>query len=367
LRWKGVSTIKKILQIPNAKGRYISAGCGYIIFIGMNNKVYMAGQIFGDNDKDVYDGHANIDENNVLYIWENINYYLNTYDNDTKLYSKYNNYKLLFDGYAKSISAGANHLAIIDKDDNVWIYGEDSFIDTIINTFGINNREGLIKLPNMKAKKISCGYEHMGIIDYDDNVILVGSNNHGQLGIDDENIVINKINGYKVKNINCGWDYTAFIDDNNNLYTFGYNGYVEGAFVGEYDIPSDGRLGLGETKYDICLPTIVPNIKAKDVNCGTNNTLIIDKMNRMYITGDYNVDIYTPCLLYDESDIKVRKCCSKDITISFIDDDYILYYNRKCSEVISQDDMIYEDVMIDWNVMSLSVGYCNKFIFYIKC
>ena len=125
-----------------------------------------------------------------------------------------------------------------------------------------NNRDITTKIPNMKAKSVSCGNNHTILIDFKDNVWVCGGNECGQLGRGHTKSrdIPNQIPNMKIKSVACGHQHTAIIDLQDNVWVFGGNGC--------------GQLGLGDTTNRYA-PIQIPNMRAKLVICGPYHTVII--------------------------------------------------------------------------------------------
>jgi hypothetical protein len=102
---------------------------------------------------------------------------------------------------------------------------------------------------------------------YYDNVLVIGENSRGQLGLYERTMIsiptllqsfsFGKI---KFKSISCGNGHTVMIDIDNNLWGIGFNKY--------------GQLGLNNI-VGVLIPKIIPNIKANSVSCGNEHTIIM--------------------------------------------------------------------------------------------
>ena len=107
-------------------------------------------------------------------------------------------------------------------------------------------------------------------------IIVVGSNQYGQLGLGDNlnryiQALIPKI---RIKLVRCGEFHTVLVDLNNDVWIFGANGY--------------GQLGLGHNQNSFIPTPLFLNgqrMKAKFVRCGGNNTMLIDLNNNMWGFG----------------------------------------------------------------------------------
>src|SRR4029079_10784385 len=105
---------------------------------------------------------------------------------------------------------------IIDLENNIWAMGNNSYGQLGLNN--INNRliPTIILFHDkpIKAKAISCGYNHTIIIDIENNVWAFGANYSGQLGLNDRNnrfiptIILFNDKPIKAKSIACGSGHT---------------------------------------------------------------------------------------------------------------------------------------------------------------
>jgi alpha-tubulin suppressor-like RCC1 family protein len=178
----------------------------------------------------------------------------------------------------KHVASGENHSAFIDLEDNVWTcgdnffgqlghgeihepqyWGEDEF------DYEDNPEYGSlipVKIPNLKAKVISCGDSHTVAIDFEGEVWGWGNNEAGQLGLlNSEEIRTPTRLGMKAKQVVAGYVLTALISPDDKLWIWGAN--------------PEGQLGLGDTQSRE-IPTLVPNLLVKQVALGVHHTLALD-------------------------------------------------------------------------------------------
>ncbi|SNW62042.1 Alpha-tubulin suppressor and related RCC1 domain-containing protein [Orpheovirus IHUMI-LCC2] len=350
---------KKGITIPNVRAKSIRAGHDYIVFIGLDNRVYII-----ENKEGKIEGWIRSPP------------------------------KLIFGGNAKQISSGPYHLGIIDSDRNVWMYGSNlygrlgfaplKYIDNVL--VGLYHTDIPIILPNIKAKQISCGGYHTGIIDIDGNIIVFGSNSNGQLGLgtlqENNPIVLQNTEGiqqelipqiyiiqdHTARYISCGSEHTAFIDLQDNLWTFGSNGgeYYNNSW-GSTRYPEeeddgvenqDGRLGLGDNievigrGANVIIPTQVIGVKAKLVSCGEDTTLVIDIENNILICGNYFSDdkFYLNPIFEDSTD--TNYIYTNEGYIIFIDGNYNLW-----TDFFDLDRFLYKDK----ETLSASVNHTYLF------
>ena len=251
----------------------------------------------------------------------------------------------------KSVNS-QNHTIILYDTGDVYSCGNNNYGQ--LGVGDTSNRYTLTKItsPSLKAKNIACGYDYTLILydngDNTNSIYACGNNNNGQLGLGNTSILnlnnltliplpepnINPINmvcssqftlilydngdnttsvyAYGVNtygqlglnntasysnitkiplpnpninpiNIACGSNHIIILYDDGNVYSCGNNAY--------------GQLGLNDTtdRYiltQITLPntTLYPNIKAINIACGVNHTIILydndDGTNSVYSCGD---------------------------------------------------------------------------------
>ena len=176
---------------------------------------------------------------------------------------------------AKQISSGGLSTAIIDLENNVWVFGANIFGQSFGAQRGLGdtqNRNVPTQIPNFKAKQVSCGAGSTALIDLENNIWMFGHNHDGQLGLGDnqDRHTPTQIPNLKAKQISHTGPYTGMIDLENNVWTWGVN--------------TVGQLGLGDNqKRDV--PTRVPNLKAREVSCGDSSSAIIDLNNNIWVYG----------------------------------------------------------------------------------
>lgn len=132
-------------------------------------------------------------------------------------------------------------------------------------------------LNNIKIKKISMGNNHIGIIDDNNQLCLLGYNNFGQLGIDSDDEINQFYHHNQFSNcsyIYCGYAFTCVISEN-KLYTFG---------AGE-----NGRLGNNSTDstYIPQLINFEEDIIPDKISGGSTFVNLLTKKGQIYTWGDY--------------------------------------------------------------------------------
>ena len=105
----------------------------------------------------------------------------------------------------------------------------------------------------------------------------MGNNSFGQLGLGDKQnrliptllLLPNNIGPKLVscrsvscRSVSCGFKYTMIIDTDDNIWVMGSNEY--------------GELGIGKSvSTPTLLPTLLPGIKGRLISCGSSHTVIL--------------------------------------------------------------------------------------------
>ena len=87
--------------------------------------------------------------------------------------------------------------------------------------------------------RVACGGHHLVLLTLQDEVWVAGKNDHGQLGVCDDEaeerqplpVLLEPCSGLKVERVACGYDHTVLVTREGALWTFGHN--------------ANGELGLG--------------------------------------------------------------------------------------------------------------------------
>ena len=140
---------------------------------------------------------------------------------------------------------------------------ENEFVISPNRMYGVQAHVGFI-----------CGGEnHCAFLSNVGQVFVTGSNQCGQLGMEDESIKIPKEvpNIPLIRAISCGAQSTICIDMDGNAWGFGGN--------------TLGQLGLGDTEI-IKLPTKIPNLPPiVQVECGIRHTLLRSEDSSLWSFG----------------------------------------------------------------------------------
>ena len=163
------------------------------------------------------------------------------------------------------VSCGNHHTACIDSNNDIWIFGSNYY-----GQLGLGKEDDFkttvpIKIPNHKAKFISCGSNNTAFIDLEDHVWMCGRNNgildqQGDMIGTPQRITRVYYEGqiididFRVKEVLCKNNITLFIDLEENLWVTG---------------------GNKNLNIDSKVPVMVPQIKASKVAAGNNHMAII--------------------------------------------------------------------------------------------
>lgn len=193
-------------------------------------------------------------------------------------------YEMLKNIRAKQISCGGINTGIIDINNNVWLYTIDISSEFDGSNLHIKEKSIISQIPNIKAKQICLSGDSYGFgafIDCDNRVWILGNIfTDGSIGIakkglrDNLGLSPTMLENIKAKQISCGYRHLLIIDMDNNIWSIGYNKY--------------GQLGLGDNR-DRSIPTQIPNIKAKQLATGmAHHSMIIDMDDNVWVWG-YNL------------------------------------------------------------------------------
>lgn len=243
--------------------------------------------------------------NHTMFIDFDGNLYAMGLDNKHQLglnieYNQYDNYtvsipeKVKNIPKAKYVSCGENHSVVIDIDNNVWCVGSNEK-----GQLGMGN-VAFVKnfklLPNLKAKFVECGPSHTFLIDVDDNLWCMGHNENGQLGTGD---TLKRTTPFRIPDIkpifiSSSSTATFVIDKNYDLHTCG--------------LSIHGNLGLGKDMIYVLSFELLP-IKAKSVSASINHTAIVDFDGNLFVMGNnfyselglhtHGFSVYDPTLVSD--------------------------------------------------------------------
>lgn len=143
-----------------------------------------------------------------------------------------------------------------------------------------NNNILYTYMSKLKIVQVSCGREFTMMLENTGNVLAMGDNFRGQLGINDTTAtvtspiyVVNNSGTNKLNNIiqiACGDDYTMFLEKSNNALGTGRN--------------FDGQLGIN-TNLDIKLPTYVLADNIIQIACGSSFSMFLKNTRNVLSCG----------------------------------------------------------------------------------
>jgi alpha-tubulin suppressor-like RCC1 family protein len=123
---------------------------------------------------------------------------------------------------------------------------------------------------NIVIKQVSCGEDHSGFISESGHLYMMGSNQHGKLGLGDRSLtysasphLVEALEAEPCCLLSCGGNHSAVITSSNELFTWG---------LGQF-----GALGTGSLET-IYLPVKIHD-NVSDVSCGTRHTAVISNLN----------------------------------------------------------------------------------------
>ena len=190
----------------------------------------------------------------------------------------------------KDIAAGYRYTIILTENGEIFECGR--IIQTVYNTFEKVDVENSVKF-----KGVKCGACHTLLIDIDDNLWSFGLNNHGQLGLGNNNEEYHPIKvkffsdkNIKMAQIGCGADHNLVLEkDNGNVYCWGDNKKFQ-CGTGSHDTKS---YNIPQTLVKLERKTIV------GIKCGRHHNVVKTNDDEWYLWG-YNE--YNQCLSYVLSD-----------------------------------------------------------------
>ena len=172
----------------------------------------------------------------------------------------------------------SEHSLILKNDGTLWGCGLNNH-----GQLGLgdnNNRNIFTQVTTNDVKSIYCGQYHTFILKNDGTLWGCGRNNEGQLDLGDntDRNTFTQIttNTDDIKEIYCCSYHTLILKNDGTLWGCGWNGY--------------GQLGLGDTTNRTTFTQIATNTdNIKEIYCGFNHTIILKKDGTLWSTG-YNGD-----------------------------------------------------------------------------
>lgn len=126
-------------------------------------------------------------------------------------------------------------------------------------------------------KQVSCGYHHSAILTISGLVYTMGSNIHGTLGTNHEEInysflpiLVEGLEG--VSKIESGAFHLCALTENGEVYSWGRG--------------MDGQLGIGTNKNSCTAQKVLIEDEVTELSCGTNHTLLVTNRGEVYAFGN---------------------------------------------------------------------------------
>ncbi|TWU72319.1 Regulator of chromosome condensation [Metarhizium rileyi] len=201
------------------------------------------------------------------------------------------------------IACGANHVLALDKSGQVWGWGSYEQNQLGRQPFGRYQQETLlprqVRVCTRPIKYIASGEYHSFAIDRNDNVWAWGLNSFGEAGYakeagGDEAILphpmkIRDLCGKGVTTMAGGTHHSGAVTSDGKVYMWGrLDGGQLGIDFSQSQLDDEHLVRRDEyNKPRICLrPTAVPKVgDVVHVACGTDHTIFIDKEGVGYATG----------------------------------------------------------------------------------
>lgn len=201
------------------------------------------------------------------------------------------------------IACGANHALALDKSGQIWGWGSYEQNQLGRQPFGRYQQETLlprqVRVCTRPIKYIASGEYHSFAVDRNDNVWAWGLNSFGEAGYakeagGDEAILphpmkIRDLCGKGVQTMAGGTHHSGAVTEDGKVYMWGrLDGGQLGIEFSQTQLDDESLVRRDEyNKPRICLrPTAVPEIgDVVHVACGTDHTLFISKEGVGYATG----------------------------------------------------------------------------------
>uniref|UniRef100_UPI00398F60B6 probable E3 ubiquitin-protein ligase HERC3 n=1 Tax=Pristiophorus japonicus TaxID=55135 RepID=UPI00398F60B6 len=168
------------------------------------------------------------------------------------------------------VACGNNHSLALCKDGQVFAWGQNSRGQLGVGKAGrsVPTPRGVTSLAGVPLAQIAAGGSHSFALSVSGAVFAWGSNDHGQLGLNDmENryhpTEVKLLDGKKMVYISCGGQHTATLTKDGLVFTFG---------AGRY-----GQLGHNTTTDEL-KPQLVEEFvgsKVTQIACGSYHTLVL--------------------------------------------------------------------------------------------
>lgn len=209
-----------------------------------------------------------------------------------------------------------NHSLFLTKNNTVMACGENTN-----GQLGMGNTDSLFTptlIPNLtNVKQVDCGLKHSLFLMDDGTVMACGYNAYGQLGMGNtEDLSVPTLipNLNNVKQINCGTYHSIFLLNDGTVKVCGYNYYGQ-----------LGRTGVA----NLTIPTLMDGVTNVKQVAGQYSTMCLLEDGTVKVcgmntygqlgNGDSGVNVFSPTLLSDLSDVS-KIACSRYHSIFLLND-----------------------------------------------
>lgn len=194
---------------------------------------------------------------------------------------------------------GTNHVLTLDNKGKVFTFGAGEQNQMGRRTVARHAHAALTPrefgLQRKKIVRIGCGDYNSFCVDKDGNVYAWGLNAFGQTGIDidqgDVNdtitvpTLVEKLKGYQVKEITGGAHHTVAVTEDGKVLVWGSIQSGQGGMDhDDIDQESLFRDTTGAPRY-LKNPVVIPDVTGESVSCGPDHCLLITQDNEVYSWG----------------------------------------------------------------------------------
>lgn len=179
-------------------------------------------------------------------------------------------------------------------------------------------------MKGIPIQQITIGIDHTVILGEDNNVFVFGDNAFGQLGLGHNECEYSPIRLMdKISQIACGNFHTVIVRDNRDVLVFGNNAF--------------GQLGLGNYDHQNKPIVLMQGILIREIACGGRHTVILKENNDVLVFGynghgqlglGHNVRKNKPVLLMNDRFIRQIACGGDHTMILTEDNDVFVFGNN---------------------------------------
>lgn len=223
--------------------KFVDAKVGYMTILALDSE----GRIWtaGSNE------YGNLGRSENFGLYGSSNNYVKTFkcittEENNRLYNK----------KIKKIASGHYHSLVIDENNNVWTWGNGSYNlllnSTNSNSYNATNITDKLAKQGIKAVDIYAGGYVSMIIDEDNKIWTWGDNSSyltGHMSYEEGKIkCINESTNLNIKDLSVGRDHALAIDNNNDIWTWGEGDNAKNGFGSDISIPMKIK---GKTEYKL--------------------------------------------------------------------------------------------------------------------